>query len=366
MLTTPITTPYFQSRVLTLLSSHTSQSSFDESHSSLTNSAINLPLLIPPLGPSDTAITPNETISQLLAVASPWIDLCSPDPVIQDISQQVLSLEIAYAAFCGVGNIITSGPKLHHGKVHGDALVQYARAISDALSVAINVQIEILLPMTDQPGSDVDDSMGSLTQLARDDYVGDVRKETARKPDMYGSWDAWNVIRTVCKYNSRLFVGKRTRRSNICSLYIERVSTNSKLKIFLAPLCLIQSPCGTSCLKILDVIYHRLPFSYLLETCFGALQTYTDDRYKPSPFLGIYHRFRFNLDGIANHSASSPYPPTLFSRIPKATRCSRNPIRRSLHATCGFVCRHGLSCATLALSRASTTRTRSSLLRTVL
>jgi len=86
--------------------------------------------------------------------------------------------------------------------------VQYARAISEALSVAINLQIEILLPMTDQPGSDVDESMGSLTQLARDDYVGDLRKETARKPDMYGSWDAWNVIRTVCKYNARLFVGK--------------------------------------------------------------------------------------------------------------------------------------------------------------
>ena len=209
MLTTPITTPSFQSKVLTLLSSHASQSSSHELHSSLFSPSANLPLLIPPLGPSDTAITPNETISQLLAVASPWIDLCSPDPVIQNISQQVLSLEIAYAAFCGVGNVIISGPKLHHGRVHGDVLVQYARAISDALSVAISLQIEILLPMTDQQGSEADDSMGSLTQLARDEYVGDLGKESARKPDMYGSWDAWNVIRTVCKYNPRLFVGKQ-------------------------------------------------------------------------------------------------------------------------------------------------------------
>lgn len=224
MLTTPITTPYFHSRVLTLLSSHTSQSSSLEPHSSLSTSSTSAPLLIPPLGPSDTAITPNEAISQLLAVASPWIDLCSPDPMIQTISQQVLSLEIAYAAFCGVGNVIIAGPKLHHGRVHGDALVQYARAISEALSVAINLQVEILLPMTDQQGSGVDDSMGSLTRLARDEFVGDMGKDTARKPDMYGSWDAWNVIRTVCKFNQRLFVGKHTE----VSIYID--STSNELR----------------------------------------------------------------------------------------------------------------------------------------
>lgn len=221
MLTTPITTPSFQSRVLTLLSSHTSRASSHESDSSLFDSTADLPLLIPPLGPTDTTITPNETISQLLAVASPWIDICSPDPLIQNISQQVLSLEIAYAAFCGVGNVIISGPKLHHGTVHGKTLVQYARAISEALSVAINLQIEILLPMTDQPESEFDDSMGSLTQLARDDYVGDAGKETGRKAELYGSWDAWNVIRTVCKYNPRLFVGKLTRGLNTSLLYTE-------------------------------------------------------------------------------------------------------------------------------------------------
>ena len=230
MLTTPITTPYFHSRVLTLLSSHMSQLSSHQSNGSLSGLPTNSHLLIPPLGPADTAITPNETISQLLAVASPWIDLCSPDPVIQHISQQVLSLEVAYAAFCGVGNIIVTGPRLHHGRGYQYTLVQYARAISEALSVAINLQIEILMTMTEQPGSDVDDSMGSLAQLARDEYLGDVDKETARLTDPYGSWDAWNVIRTVCKYNPRLFVGEHTKNSSICWSYIKSVPTDLEVE----------------------------------------------------------------------------------------------------------------------------------------
>ncbi len=213
MLTTPITTPYFQNRVLTLLSTHLSQpaSSSLESRSSLFNSTDDPSLpIIPPLGPLDTDLTPSETLSQLLAVASPWIDLCSPDPVILHISQQVLSLEIAYAAFCGVGNVIVPGPKLHHGSVHGDALVQYARAIQEALSVGMNLQIEILLPMIDQPEGDAAEVMGSLASRAREEYTGDIEMDRSLKPDMYGSWDAWNIIRTVCKYNQRLFVGKHT------------------------------------------------------------------------------------------------------------------------------------------------------------
>jgi len=174
MLTTPITTPYFHNRVLALLSSHLSQSeaSSHESRSSLFGSASSLlPPMIPPLGPLDTPLTPDDTISQLLAVASPWIDLSSPDPIVVHISQQVLSLEIAYAAFCGVGNVIIPGPKLYHGRANADGLVQYARAVHEALSVGSNLQIEILLPMVGQPETEVDDGMGSLAPFARDRYV---------------------------------------------------------------------------------------------------------------------------------------------------------------------------------------------------
>src|SRR5438034_11778787 len=104
MVTTPITTPHFHSRVLTLLSSHLSKlqpPTFDRSRT-LASSHNTSPLIIPPLSPGDSPLTPDESISHLVAVSSSWIDLCSPDPLIADVSRQVLMLEIAYAAFCGV------------------------------------------------------------------------------------------------------------------------------------------------------------------------------------------------------------------------------------------------------------------------
>ncbi|KAI9821967.1 MAG: methyltransferase protein [Pycnora praestabilis] len=206
MLTTPITSPHFHSRVLALLSCHLSQLR-SGSNASVSASYDDLPLpIIPPLTPVDTPLTPNKTIAQLLAVTSPWIDLCSPDPLIANVSRQVLSLEIAYAAFCGVGNIIIIGPKFRYGKAHADGLAQYARAVQEALNVGAYVQIQILLPITDHPELDIEDEMGDLAPFAREEYVEDTVEKEARRPDLYGTWDAWNVIRTLCKYSARLFV----------------------------------------------------------------------------------------------------------------------------------------------------------------
>lgn len=200
MLTTPITTPHFQSRAIAQLSNHLEAL---RSHPNLS------PPTLPELSPVDTSLTPGDVISQLLAVASPWIDLCSPDPLIYNISRQVLDLEIAYAAFCGIGNIIIPGPKLHHGKLHGEGVTQYAYAIQEALAIGNYIQIQIWLPMIDH-STDGEDVEGSLTPFAREEYVGIEEESKPNRSDIFGTWDAWNIIRSVCKYNARLFVGKNT------------------------------------------------------------------------------------------------------------------------------------------------------------
>ena len=233
MLTTPITTPHFHSRVLTLLSNHLDE--LDE------HPERHLPIpTIPPLTPVDTPLTPGDTISQLLAVVNPRIDLCSPDPVIYDISRQVLALEVSYAAFCGVGNIIMPSPKLHHGKLHGDGVTRYAYAVQEALKIGNYVQLSITLPIFDTPDQDDGEVVGSFAEKARGRFLGlsqDIhqrhvdgesdfgsggsinRSGSSRKRplrfDLFGTWDAWNVIRTVCKYNSRLFVGKNRDTSSL-------------------------------------------------------------------------------------------------------------------------------------------------------
>lgn len=223
MLTTPITTPHFHTRVLTLLSNH-----LDELDSQ-SNKHIAVPT-IPSLLPVDTPLAPGEMLSQLLGVISPWIDLCSPDPAVYNISRQVLDLEVAYAAFCGLGNIILPAPKLHHGKLHGDGVTQYAYAIQEALRIGHYIHMSLSLPMMDNPEQEHDEVVGSLADKAQGRYMGlsedshrkgSIEMEerddegtvllTRGKPvkfDFFGSWDAWHIIRTVCKYNTRLCVGK--------------------------------------------------------------------------------------------------------------------------------------------------------------
>lgn len=198
MLTTPITTPLFHSRVLALLSNHLADIKNDQSNEPVTPT-------IPTLSLTDTPLTPGEIISQLVGVVSPWIDLSSPDPVVFDISRQVLELEISYAAFCGLGNVVIPGPKLQYGSAHGEGIAQYAFAIQKALALSNYTQLLIHLPMMYHPDQDSEDVEGSLAPFARPEYVEEGGRS---KHNFLDAWDAWHVIRTVCKYNSRLFVGK--------------------------------------------------------------------------------------------------------------------------------------------------------------
>ncbi|PLB47260.1 protein methyltransferase RmtC [Aspergillus steynii IBT 23096] len=205
MLTTPITTSHFQSRVLGLLSSHLSNTSAvsHDAHGTLGNTENTQPLVIPPLGPSDTHLTPNEAMSQLVGATSSWIDLCSPDPLVADISRQVLMLEVAYAAFCGIGYLLVPGPKLHHGNMHSEGLLYYARTIQDAINLGPYIQFHIWLRTVDNPDLEVDE-IGDLTPRA--EFLEGFPGGSSSRLDPFGTWDAWDLIRRTCRYHSRLFI----------------------------------------------------------------------------------------------------------------------------------------------------------------
>lgn len=207
MLTTPITTSHFQSRVLSLLSSHLSNTHAvsPDAHGTLGTTENTQPLVIPPLGPSDTHLTPNEAMSQVVGATSSWIDLCSPDPLVADISRQVLMLEVAYAAFCGIGYLLVPGPKLHHGSMHSEGVVYYAQAIQDAINLGPYIQFHIWLRTVDHPDLEVEE-IGDLTPRA--EYLEDFPRAAAPKLEPFGTWEAWDTIRRVCRYHSRLCIGK--------------------------------------------------------------------------------------------------------------------------------------------------------------
>lgn len=192
MLTAPLTTSQFRDRVFDLFEN------LDEEAA----------LTVSPLTKFDTDLAPGDLTSQLLAVASPWIDLSSPDPLVYNISRQVLHLEVAYAAFCGVANIIVPGPNTYGGSLHVDGVAQYAYAIQEILETGIYHHVLIRLPMSDDSNRPSFHNKRNLASYARPIFVGKADDEDDLKRDAFGMWDAWNVVRSICKYNNRLFVGK--------------------------------------------------------------------------------------------------------------------------------------------------------------
>lgn len=193
MLTAPITTSEFQTRVVAKLEDHLE---------SLQKSALpdQLPKpLIAPLTPTDTDLSPDDSNSALVAFLSPWIDLGSSDPMVADVSRQVFNLEIAYAAFCGIQNVLLQGPLPESDET------QYARAVREALGMSPYLQLNVLLPMTGELEQQNGDGT-HLAELASEQHA--VLPEEDVSEDVFGSWDTWNAIHSVCDYNSRLSIGK--------------------------------------------------------------------------------------------------------------------------------------------------------------
>ena len=199
MLTAPVTTSHFQSRVLSTLEEHVQALNEASNPDSVPSP------LISPLTPQDTDLTPEESNSSLIAVISPWIDLGSPDPLIALISRQVFSLEVAYAAFCGINNVIL------HGPVSDDGTTQYSRAVLEALGFGPYLQLHVLLPMSGELEQDVSADGIHLSELAREQYLSVVEEPEEEddevERELYSSWEAWNAIRTLCDYSNRLSIG---------------------------------------------------------------------------------------------------------------------------------------------------------------
>ncbi|THW65687.1 Skb1 methyltransferase [Aureobasidium pullulans] len=191
MMTRPITSPGFQARVLALVDAY-----FDAVSSSSNADAVPYPL-VAPLTPEDTNLVPDEYISTMICCTSPWIDLASPDPVIAHVSRQVFNHEVAYAAFCGVNNIMIQGPGLEASSV----ISQYARAIWHSLEVGPYINLQVLLPMQPREDSAAQNGL-SLAGRARDSF----KTLQSISTDALWSWDTWELIRSTCKYHPRLTV----------------------------------------------------------------------------------------------------------------------------------------------------------------
>ena len=157
--------------------------------------------VVPSITAEDTGLFPSNTTRGFTAYCSPWIDVASPNPVISSVSRQVLNLEVYYANFCGVRNVIIPGPRQDGTTDEGrDGLAKYARAVKEALSIASRINLIIHLPMYREPG--LDEKTETLTMSLAPEKK-DVKEEN-QEIDLFSAWDTWDHIRTMCDYNFRL------------------------------------------------------------------------------------------------------------------------------------------------------------------
>lgn len=159
--------------------------------------------IVPPLTMEDTTLFPGTYIGGLIAYSSPWIDLGSSNHVVASISRQVLNLEVSYANFCGVRSIIIPGPRQDSVTTsNGQGVAQYARAIQEAFLLGTRVNLIIHVPMYREPGLEEQVPLLSASEHSEPQADG------VQEVDLFSSWDSWHSIRSVCEYDSRLFVGQ--------------------------------------------------------------------------------------------------------------------------------------------------------------
>ncbi|KAK3677981.1 hypothetical protein LTR78_002076 [Recurvomyces mirabilis] len=196
LLTAPITTSAFQSRVLETLQEYVKML-----NASSEQKDVPLPLLNP-LSPEDTNLVPLDSNSSLIAVTSPWIDLASHDPLIAHVSRQVFNLEVAYAAFVGINNILI------HGPISSSGTMQYARTLLEGLGMGPYISINVLLPMSGELEQDISADGIHLSELTRPEYAEEVEdvEEGEGETEVYDAWETWNTIRTVCNYSTKLSI----------------------------------------------------------------------------------------------------------------------------------------------------------------
>lgn len=84
------------------------------------------------------------------------------------------------------------------------SLAQYARAVEEALTVGNRLTFLIHMPMYREPGLDAETA--NISSLD----VKTPTKTEGREIDLLAAWDSWHHVRSVCNYNTRLFVGTLT------------------------------------------------------------------------------------------------------------------------------------------------------------
>ncbi|KAH7930189.1 PRMT5-domain-containing protein [Leucogyrophana mollusca] len=164
------------------------------------------------------------TISRLdeaegvVGMISDWLQLDSTDDWVRHDSEIALRQELAYASYLNVLTVILPPPR---NRVH---VASYARAINECLKSTPYIQFSIRLPIYDpavfqpkqSPARRSTDSFSSVASSPTPRSAPKLvipgssssartgRSAKAPEGELNATWEMWDIIRTLCDYNTRL------------------------------------------------------------------------------------------------------------------------------------------------------------------
>lgn len=101
-------------------------------------------------------------------------------------------------------SVVIPGPRRDQD---AKAVSQFARAVQEVFAVASRVNIVIHMPMYREPG--LDEKADLLTaELEPSEHAAAGDEAATDEIDLFGAWDTWHTIRSVCDYSTRLYVGE--------------------------------------------------------------------------------------------------------------------------------------------------------------
>ena len=136
------------------------------------------------------------------------------------ISPQALQQELAYASYLGIESAILPAPR------NRDHVASYARIVNSCLNNTPFINLSIRLPVynpsvlhTNAPaplsgGHPASPSPSTPLKCYTPGYSSDKLSATPES-ELNGTWEMWDLIRSICDYNTRLTLSGFFFRSNV-------------------------------------------------------------------------------------------------------------------------------------------------------
>lgn len=135
-------------------------------------------------------------------MTSEWLELDSGDTGVRHDAEIALDQELSYAAYLNIYTVILPPPR------NREHVASYARTVNTSLNkfpyISLSVRLPIYHPAMFQPTPTQasHSSTGSSVQLGTPSTPNDVSSTTGNS--LNATWEMWDVIRTMCDYNTRL------------------------------------------------------------------------------------------------------------------------------------------------------------------